>query len=134
MCQIISYAVVKIIYKFYFHPPRRFPSPTLLAATAKPAPLSLTSGRTHKKKLALHNKSGDVVRIAPNKLPFTHNNAWKDICETERAENGNDPKYLNEETDRLISASRERHGPWRRDVPWRTLPRQEPWVSNTVHK
>lgn len=128
------------VYNVFFHPLRRFPGPILWAATSVPAALNILSGKPHKKILELHNQYGDVVRVSPNELAFSHPEAWKEICghlKRGQPENGKDPKYLNEDIDKsLISASRERHGPLRRTLAHafsaRAMAEQQPLINSFI--
>ncbi|KAG9231681.1 cytochrome P450 [Amylocarpus encephaloides] len=135
--QLTCYGIGKAIYNLYFHPLCKFPGPKIWAASATPGALSIFSGKAHEKILSLHTQYGDVVRVGPNALSFTHPEAWREVCghlKQGQAENGKDPKYLNEEFDKsLISASRERHGPMRRAMAHgfsaRAMAEQQPMIN-----
>jgi cytochrome P450 len=64
-----------------------------MAATRIPYMQMILSGRTPQKTKALHEQYGDVVRIAPDELSFTNDEAWKPIYGT-RAGHGQKPKDL----------------------------------------
>lgn len=88
-----------IIYRLVFHPLARFPGPMLAACTEvssvkgsriprgmKLSCMSqlwfitvLTGGRSPFRISEVHEKYGDVVRIAPNELSFRTANSHKDI-------------------------------------------------------
>lgn len=135
--QLISYGIGKAIYNLYLHPLRKFPGPKLWAASATPSALSVLGGKAHEKILSLHNQYGDVVRVGPNALSFTHPEAWREVCghlKQGQLENGKDPNYVSEEYDKsLISASRERHGPMRRTMAHgfsaRAMAEQQPMIN-----
>ncbi|KAJ4351110.1 uncharacterized protein N0V89_006449 [Didymosphaeria variabile] len=117
---LVGYGVAKAIYNVFFHPLRMFPGPKLHAATSMRQALSVVIGKPHENVLELHKKHGEVVRLGPNELSFSHEGAWKDICghmKHGQAENGKDQRFASEVQDAsLISASRERHGPLRRTL------------------
>lgn len=77
-------------------------------------------GRPHKKLLEIHKRYGQIVRIAPDELSFTHPDSWKEVqghVKQGQPENGKDPKIYDPSRDTsLVSASRERHGPMRRTL------------------
>ncbi|EKG13709.1 Cytochrome P450 [Macrophomina phaseolina MS6] len=97
-------------------------------------------GKPHKKLLELHQQYGDVVRIGPNELAFAHADAWREICghlKQGQPENGKDPKYLDEESNKsVIAASRERHGPLRRMLSHafsaRAMAEQQPLINRYI--
>jgi len=72
-------SLAQIIYNLYFHPLRRFPGPVLHRATRIAFVRKLVRGVLPKDVLALHNRYGPVVRVAPNELSFLHPDAWRDI-------------------------------------------------------
>jgi cytochrome P450 len=137
---LVGYAATKVVYNLFFHPLREFPGPKLWAVSAMPAALNIMAGRPHTKILAIHKQYGDVVRVAPNELSFTHADAWKEVyghMKRGQHENGKDPKYLNEEIDKsLIAASRERHGPLRRTLSHafsaRAMAEQQPLINTFI--
>ncbi|KAJ6027337.1 Trichothecene C-15 hydroxylase [Penicillium canescens] len=137
---IFGYGITSAFYNVFLHPLRGFPGPKLWAVSPLPAALNILRGMPHRRILELHNEYGSVVRVGPNELAFAHADAWKDICghlKRGQAENGKDPKYLNEETDKsLISASRERHGPLRRTLAHafsaRAMAEQQPLINSFI--
>lgn len=94
-------------------------------------------GKPDEQILKLHNQYGDVVRVGPDELSFTHPEAWREVCgylKKNRAENGKDPKYASEDVDSsIIAASRERHGRIRRTLaygfPARAMAEQQPLIN-----
>ncbi|KAJ5729028.1 uncharacterized protein N7483_003536 [Penicillium malachiteum] len=76
---IIIYIVTKIIYNVYFHPLSRFPGPTSHAISRIPYFRRAIRGTLPFDMLELHERYGDIVRIAPEELAFSHPDAWKDI-------------------------------------------------------
>ncbi|KAJ5930554.1 hypothetical protein N7466_006047 [Penicillium verhagenii] len=62
-----------------FSPLRSYPGPKLWAISTLPSAISILRGRSHTTMLAMHNKYGPVVRIAPNELSFNSPGAYQDI-------------------------------------------------------
>jgi cytochrome P450 len=77
--QTILYVVSKAIYNLFFHPLSRFPGLASHAVSHIPYCYRLIHGTLPLDMLELHQKYGDVVRIAPDQLAFSHPDAWKDI-------------------------------------------------------
>lgn len=73
------YASAVVVYNIYFHPLRKFPGPKLFAASHIPSLWLFTHGTLIYKIKDLHEKYGDVVRIAPDELAFIGQTAQKDI-------------------------------------------------------
>ena len=69
----------RIIRQIYFHPLSKFPGPKLAAVSNFPYSRSYLGGRQPYDILALHEKYGHVVRIAPEELSFSSLESWKDI-------------------------------------------------------
>lgn len=92
--------------------------------------------------LALHEKYGDVVRIAPGELAFAHVDAWKDIHGHQP--NGSDEcgkwmsfyKYADGTPTSIANAEREEHGILRRQLSHgfseRSMRAQEPLITQYV--
>lgn len=97
-------------------------------------------GRPHKKLLEIHKQYGNVVRIAPDELSFTHPDSWKEIqghVKQGQPENGKDPKIYDASFDTsLVSAKRERHGPMRRTLAAafsaRAMAAQQPLINGFI--
>ncbi|KAI1077061.1 putative cytochrome P450 [Whalleya microplaca] len=66
-------------YLLLLHPLAKYPGPKLAAITELWYAKTYTSGRWHLIINELHQKYGDVVRIAPNELSFASVQAFKDI-------------------------------------------------------
>ncbi|KAK4033811.1 cytochrome P450 [Parachaetomium inaequale] len=109
----ISYA----LYNLFFHPLRPVPGPKLWAATQIPYTLTWLSGRLHIIVHELHEKHGDVVRIAPNRLSFTHPDAWQRIRghrKSGQGEHGKDSTFYFTNKNNILGASRDDHSRYRR--------------------
>lgn len=90
--------------------------------------------------LEFHKRYGNVVRIAPDELSFTHPDSWKEIqghVKQGQLENGKDPKIydINFDTS-LVSAPRDRHGPMRRTLAAafsaRAMAAQQPLINGFI--
>ncbi|KAL1640058.1 hypothetical protein SLS58_007325 [Diplodia intermedia] len=89
---LISYAIGSAIYNIYFHPLHNFPGPKLAAASKIPYALNRCRGLQSKWTKAMHDKYGEVVRLAPDQLSFTSVEAWRDIYGHKVAGKGGMPK------------------------------------------
>jgi aspirochlorine biosynthesis cytochrome P450 monooxygenase len=69
----------QIVYNAYFHPLRKFPGPWLAGASKSYMAYYTVRGKKHYRIEEIHEKYGDVVRIAPDHLSFITESAWKDI-------------------------------------------------------
>ncbi|KUI70157.1 Isotrichodermin C-15 hydroxylase [Cytospora mali] len=90
------YSISSIIYNLFFSPLRKIPGPKLWAVTQIPYSHLMVSGKSHERMRELHEKYGDVVRVAPNQVAFIDPRAWKDTMGHRRAgqqENGRDPIF-----------------------------------------
>ncbi|BCR98475.1 cytochrome P450 [Aspergillus luchuensis] len=76
---VIIYHVTKIVYNVFFHPLSRFPGPVSHALSRLPYCYYALLGTLPFHVLDLHDRYGDIVRIAPDELAFSHPDAWKDI-------------------------------------------------------
>ncbi|KEF52465.1 uncharacterized protein A1O9_11307 [Exophiala aquamarina CBS 119918] len=70
---------LKLLYNIFLHPLRHYPGPLTWRATRLNWVFSLQRGYLHQDLLAIHNKYGPVVRIAPDELSYIDARAWKDI-------------------------------------------------------
>ncbi|KAJ5619755.1 hypothetical protein N7510_003739 [Penicillium lagena] len=68
-----------IIYTLLFHPLSRYPGPKLAAISPLVHLLWDIKGQQHSIIRSLHDKYGEVVRIAPNSLAYRAAPAWRDI-------------------------------------------------------
>ncbi|KAL3452706.1 cytochrome P450 monooxygenase [Aspergillus insuetus] len=76
---VLLYALTKALYNIYLHPLRAFPGPRSHAISRIPYFYRACSGTLPFDMLTLHERYGDIVRIAPDELAFSHPDAWKDI-------------------------------------------------------
>jgi cytochrome P450 len=77
--QIILYFLGAAIYNTWFHPLSKYPGPRFAGISAIPYARALIGGRLAHWTREQHEKHGEIIRIAPNSLSFTGENAWKDI-------------------------------------------------------
>ncbi|KAJ5105249.1 Cytochrome P450 monooxygenase [Penicillium alfredii] len=77
--QGLVYLVGWVVYTLYFHPLKHYPGPKLAAISPLVHLLWDIQGKQHSIIKELHDKYGDVVRIAPNTLAYRAAPAWKDI-------------------------------------------------------
>ena len=136
-----SYTVGVIFYNLFLHPLRDYPGPKSWAATRLPYLWSLWHGDMAKDGRNLHNKYGEVVRIAPDELSYTNSQAWKDIYAHHqgRPEFHKDPMQLPRNPNgypSLIGADRETHGRYRKLLAYpfsvKGLQEQEPTIMHYV--
>ncbi|KAH7142216.1 cytochrome P450 [Dactylonectria macrodidyma] len=110
----ILYNLGAIVYNLFFHPLSKYPGPKLWAVSRVPYSISWLSGSGHKKIYELHQKYGDIVRIAPNELVFGAPSAWDDMMGHRKRgqdENGKDPDFWPRNDNlTLVGSDRERHG------------------------
>jgi cytochrome P450 len=127
------------LYNLLLHPLRRVPGPSLWAATHIPYTLAWLSGRLSFVIHALHEKHGDVVRVGPNRLSFTHPDAWHAIRghrKAGRGEHGKDPVFYAVSRGNILGASRADHARFRRILAHgfsaKSMQAQQPLVTRYV--
>ncbi|CZR60252.1 uncharacterized protein PAC_10148 [Phialocephala subalpina] len=76
---LLVYGLGVAVYNLCFHPPRAFPEPFLARASRIYCIYYDLQGHLHSKALSLHEKFGQVVRIALNELSYNSDRAWQDI-------------------------------------------------------
>ncbi|KAJ4982512.1 averantin oxidoreductase [Stagonosporopsis vannaccii] len=76
---VLGTALIKGIYRIYFHPLRNFPGPKLRVASRIPWHYATLTGSRNKLLSALHAQYGHIVRVNPDELSFTDPDSWKDI-------------------------------------------------------
>ncbi|KAL7933465.1 cytochrome P450 [Trichoderma chlorosporum] len=75
----VSYIAYTVIFNLFFHPLRNFPGPKLWAIHYGFYACLELSGNGHRRMIAIHQKYGPVVRVAPNHLAFCHPDAVHDL-------------------------------------------------------
>ncbi|KAF2704107.1 cytochrome P450 [Pleomassaria siparia CBS 279.74] len=69
----------RVAFNIFLHPLSNLPGPRIWAAFRFPYCISLWKGKLVYDVFALHQKYGDVVRVAPNEISFANAQAWDDI-------------------------------------------------------
>ncbi|KAE9371758.1 benzoate 4-monooxygenase cytochrome P450 [Stipitochalara longipes BDJ] len=97
---LISHAV----YNLYFHPLSKFPGPWYAGISEFFFSYTIVSGSVHLTLKALHDKYGEVVRVAPGELSFSSATSWKDIYGQRKSGKvfTKDPRFLR--TDETLRA------------------------------
>ncbi|KAM0123417.1 hypothetical protein ACHAO1_011300 [Botrytis cinerea] len=75
----LLYTLISTIRVLYYHSLSRIPGPTLWIAFPIFRYISLIQGKQDIVIRALHQKYGEVVRLAPNEVTFITAQAWRDI-------------------------------------------------------
>jgi cytochrome P450 len=74
-----------IIYNLFLNPLSKYPGPRRCAVSRLFVTYQLLRGTQVQWIHELHQKYGQVVRVAPDQLSFTDERAWADICGSTRA-------------------------------------------------
>ncbi len=77
--QTAVYLLCGFLYNAFLHPLARYPGPVLYRGSRVPRLWHELRGDTVHAWWVLHEKYGDVVRIAPNQLSYISVAAWRDI-------------------------------------------------------
>ncbi|KAF4551111.1 Cytochrome P450-like protein 70 [Elsinoe fawcettii] len=132
-----------VIYNLFFHPLRNFPGPLLYRISKIPYSLMLIRGRTSHEVKAMHDKYGDIVRLAPGELAFSNPKAWQDIMghrKPSQAESGKEMRYRDDtfNSPDIIFSDREDHRRFRRILSHgfsnQALMDQQPLIMTYVEK
>ncbi|KAK3291128.1 cytochrome P450 [Chaetomium fimeti] len=105
------------LYNLLLHPLRTVPGPKLWAATQIPYTLGWLSGRLPFAIHELHERYGDVVRVGPNRLSFTHPDAFPAVRghrKSGQGEHGKEPAFYGISRQNILGASRADHARYRR--------------------
>ncbi|KAK4118830.1 cytochrome P450 [Parathielavia appendiculata] len=120
-------------------PLRAVPGPKLWAVSQIPYILAWLSGHASSTIHAFHEQYGDVVRVAPNRLSFTHPDAYQNIrghrkCTQE--EHGKDRAFYVISRQNILGASREDHARFRRILSHcfsaKSMQAQQPLITKHV--
>lgn len=97
------------------------------------------SGQPHKTMLALHDRYGDTIRVAPSVLSFQSPGAWKEIMGHRKGnlqENPKDPTFIDEIRNDIISAERGNHARYRRILSHgfsaKSMQEQQPLIQGYI--
>ncbi|KAL1967665.1 hypothetical protein VTN77DRAFT_2922 [Rasamsonia byssochlamydoides] len=74
-----AYLAALAIYRLYLSPLRKFPGPRLAAVSRLPFLWNSVNGNLIYWIRDLHERYGEVVRIAPDELSYSTGEAWKEI-------------------------------------------------------
>lgn len=77
--KLLATWVARGLYRMYLHPLRNVPGPVLSAFTTLPHFVAVSRGDLNHYLRRLHERYGEVVRIAPDELSFTNPDALRDI-------------------------------------------------------
>jgi cytochrome P450 len=67
------------VYNLFLHPLKDYPGPRFAAFSRLPYVYAVITGRAHYWTKDIHDRYGDVVRVAPNELSFINGKAWNDV-------------------------------------------------------
>ncbi|KAI4134020.1 MAG: hypothetical protein LQ341_006092 [Variospora aurantia] len=81
---LFAYPTFQAIYNLYFHPLSKFPGPKLWAASRLPFIYCMFTGTLVKREREIHQKYGEIVRLAPDEVSFANEQAWTDIYTARR--------------------------------------------------
>ncbi|KAJ6023759.1 Cytochrome P450 E-class group I [Penicillium herquei] len=76
---LVAYVLAIVIYRIWFHPLAKYPGPILAKITNLYAGYYAWTGDLHVDMMRCHEKYGDIVRYAPNRILFNTNTAMRDI-------------------------------------------------------
>ncbi|RJE27118.1 Cytochrome p450 [Aspergillus sclerotialis] len=76
---LIGFNIIRAVYRLWFHPLSKYPGPKLAAVTQLWYAYHWMAGRYPFDIEEVHQKFGDVVRIAPNELSFSTAQSFQDI-------------------------------------------------------
>lgn len=76
---LLQYVALYFFYQLFWSPLSRFPGPKLWAVSRVPFAITMTQGRYAQTIRELHQKYGDIIRVAPDELSFSDPRAWHDI-------------------------------------------------------
>ncbi|CAJ0550030.1 Ff.00g099600.m01.CDS01 [Fusarium sp. VM40] len=114
----ISALVYSATYNAFFHPFSRVPGPRINSISRFPWIRDWLSGNLHKSVKKMHERYGEVVRIAPDELSFISPGAWNDIYGIKSGKSFvRDPKWyanLTEGQDDIIVANETKHAHFRK--------------------
>ena len=107
------------IYNLYFHPLARYPGPRIAAVSSLWYARALAKGTIAQDTLTLHERYGDVVRIAPDELSYLKPENWREIYGYRaggKQEMIKDPRYHDtvKPTVTILTGDREQHSYYRK--------------------
>lgn len=127
------------IYNVFFHPLCKFPGSKWWAMSRVPYVLMVWSGDEHKQVLRMHQRYGEVVRLAPDELSFLTPQAWDDVMGHRKAgqeENGKEACYSGSMGNSIVASKRADHVRLRRVLSYgfsaQSMLKQEPIIRKYV--
>lgn len=141
---MVGYCTLNVIYNLFFHPLRKYPGPLLYRASRFPRAIRILRGKWARDLLAITEKYGPVVRVAPNELVYTSSDAWRDIYShhngavTKGEEFEKDAKFYRTRgfAPHILSETRDNHALIRRQLSHgfseKSLREQEPIIKGYV--
>ena len=110
-----QWVIARAVDNVFFHPLPKYEGPVLWTAFRLPFVKALVSGTLPHQVKSLHEKYGQVVRVAPDELSFTDPAAWRDIYPQNflRPREYKD-KPSGKAAENLVSASEPDHARFRR--------------------
>ncbi|CAI7657824.1 unnamed protein product [Penicillium viridicatum] len=135
------YLAYTVIYNVYFHPLSRFPGPLAHKISRLAYVYQSIRGTLPFDMLEMHKRYGDIVRIAPDELAFSHPDAWQDIMGHQKGK----PEFskanwfyrpMEDDACHVVNESREQHGRLRRQMAHgfseKAMRDQEPMIRGYV--
>lgn len=116
---MVCYVITQAVYNVFFHPLSRFPGPLLHRASRLAYVYRLIGGTLTLDALEMHQRYGDIVRVAPDELFFAHPDAWSDIHKKTGREMDKAPWFYRplEQSPRcIVDESHEQHSRLRRQM------------------
>lgn len=116
---VVCYVITQAVYNVFFHPLSRFPGPLLHRASRLAYVYRLIGGTLTLDALEMHQRYGDIVRVAPDELFFAHPDAWSDIHKKTGREMDKAPWFYRplEQSPRcIVDESHEQHSRLRRQM------------------
>ncbi|KAH8194002.1 hypothetical protein TruAng_011828 [Truncatella angustata] len=103
-----------VVYRFFFHPLRKFPGPKLWAASDLPYTYSMhLAGTGIRQVTEFHKRYGPVIRVGPNRLALDGSVGWPQIFARRpgaEPEHEKAPKYFSPGVEyAIIGSARETH-------------------------
>jgi len=127
------------LYNIYLHPLKHYPGPKLWAASNIPYTIYCLTGTPAFSIAQLHSVYGDIVRVVPNRLSYTHPDAWTEIRgrrNTSEGENPKDPTSYLFSARNILGANRPGHARFRRALAdgfsAKTMQLQKPLITQYV--
>ncbi|CAG8266142.1 unnamed protein product [Penicillium salamii] len=137
----VLYIISKVVYNVFFHPLSRFPGPVKHKITRLAYAWKAARGTLPFDMLEMHKRYGDIVRIAPDELAFSHPDAWQEIMGHRKGQ----PEFtkatwfyrpMEDQPTHVVNATREQHGRLRRQLAHgfseKAMRDQEPLIRGYV--